>query len=61
MERLHADKHNLEDRLNSFEKSAKYESSILNDEWMEGDVYDESIDNGVSKNCEYSKISCTFE
>ena len=49
MERLHADKHKLEDRLNSLEKSVMYESTILNDDWMEGELCDDSIDDtGVS-------------
>lgn len=49
MERLHADKHKLEDRLNLLEKSVMYESTVLNEDWMaDGDMYDDSIDNGVS-------------
>ena len=48
VERLHADKHKLEDRLNLLEKSAVYESSILNKVWVEHEeFYDESIDDGV--------------
>lgn len=47
VERLHADKHKLEDRLNLLEKSAVYESSILNKVWVEHEeFYDESIDDG---------------
>lgn len=53
MERLHADKHKVEDRLNSLEKSAVYERTVLEEVWPEEDeesasFYDESLDNGVS-------------
>lgn len=53
MERLHADKHKVEDRLNSLEKSSVYERTVLEEVWPEEDeestsFYDESLDNGVS-------------
>ena len=47
MERLYADKHKVEDRLNMLEKSSVYERTVL-DMWPEEDgVYEESFENGV--------------
>lgn len=50
MERLYADKHRVEGRLNTLEKSSVYERTIL-DMWPEGDdeggEYEESFENGV--------------
>ena len=42
VERLHADKHNLEGRLNTLEKSARYEMMIL-EEVMEDDGLDNEV------------------
>lgn len=55
MERLHADKHKVEDRLNTLEKSALYERTILegggggpDEEDIGMLAYNDDLDNGVS-------------
>ena len=52
LERLHADKHKVEDKLNSLEKSSFYERTVLEEVWPEDEenmsLYDEgSVENGV--------------